>query len=377
MTHAAHAAICRGPDTPFAIEPVALDTLRPDELLVRIVACGICHTDLAVRDQQIPVPLPVVLGHEGAGIVEAVGDAVTVAKPGDRVVMSFNSCGHCPNCDAQAPTYCYNFFPENWSGTRADGTPTMTAAGGTMNANFFGQSSFATHAIAHERNTVRVPDDLAHLPIERLGPIGCGLMTGAGAVLRSMKARAGLPIVVAGAGTVGMAAIMAAKIAGANPIVAIDINDKRLELARELGATHAFNARADAIGQVRTLCPAGVDAAFDTTGRKEVIQDLFGLLAPRGKLGIVGASEPGDQLTFDEAQCMGGGRTVMGILGGDSDVAGFLIELLRHHAEGRFPYDRLVRYFDFADIDAAVHASESGEVVKPILVMDRAATSEA
>jgi len=371
MTVSARAAICRGPDEPFAIEDVELDELRPDELLVRIVASGICHTDLAVRDKQLPVPLPVVLGHEGSGIVEKVGSAVTAAKPGDRVIMSFNSCGHCPNCEDAAPTYCYEFFPQNWAGSRPDGSPTMTAKAGPMNAHFFGQSSFATFAITHERNTVKVPDDLAHLPIESLGPIGCGLMTGAGAVLRSMKVRPGLPLVVAGAGTVGIAAIMAAKIAGANPIIAIDVNDKRLALAKELGATHGFNAKEDAIGQVRALCAEGVAYAFDTTGRSQVIEDLFGLLAPRGRLGIVGASDPQDMLGFNEAQFMGGGRTVMGILGGDSDLVGFLPELMRHHAEGRFPFDRLIRYFDFDQINEAIHASESGEVVKPVLVMDR------
>lgn len=369
MTVTARAAICRGNEEPFAIREVALDELRPDELLVRIVAAGICHTDMAVRDRQLPVPLPIVLGHEGAGIVEAVGSAVTAAAPGDRVIMTFNSCGHCPNCDADAPTYCYNFFPHNWSGTRADGSPTLTLDGEAMNANFFGQSSFATYAIAHERNTVKVPDDLAHLPLEQLAPIGCGLMTGAGAVLRSFAVKPGLPIVVTGVGTVGTAAVMAAKIAGADPIIAVDVNDGRLALARELGATHAFNARDGAVDKIRELCPAGVAYAFDTTGRRELIQELFGLLAPKGKLGIVGASDPVDMLNFNEAAFMGGGRTVMGILGGDSDVRTFLVDLLRHHAAGRFPFDRLIRYFDFAEINEAIHASESGEVVKPVLRM--------
>ena len=129
MTTTAKAAICRGHDHPFTIEPVELADLAPDEILVRIIACGICHTDLAVRDAQLPVPLPVVLGHEGAGIVEAVGSAVTSAKPGDRVVMSFNSCGTCPSCDVAAPTYCYNFFPHNWSGSRADGSPVVNDVG--------------------------------------------------------------------------------------------------------------------------------------------------------------------------------------------------------------------------------------------------------
>ena len=132
MTTPARAAICRGNSEPFKIEDVELDDLRPDELRIRVVACGVCHTDMAVRDEQLPVPHPVVLGHEGAGIVEEVGSAVTVAKPGDRVVMSFNSCGECPSCSIDAPTYCYNFFPHNWSGKRADGSPVMFKDGEPM-----------------------------------------------------------------------------------------------------------------------------------------------------------------------------------------------------------------------------------------------------
>ncbi|RIV88248.1 NAD(P)-dependent alcohol dehydrogenase [Aurantiacibacter xanthus] len=367
MTTPARAAICRGNTEPFAIEDVELDDLRPDELRVRIVACGVCHTDMAVRDEQLPVPLPVVLGHEGAGIVEEVGSAVTVAKPGDRVVMSFNSCGTCPSCEVDAPTYCYNFFPHNWSGTRADGSPVMFKGGENMNANFFGQSSFATHAIAHEANTVKVPDSAAHIPLAQIAPIGCGLMTGAGAVLRSMKVRAGMPIAVFGAGTVGMAAIMAAKIAGANPIIAVDVNDGRLELAKELGATHAFNGKNDAIGKIKELVPQGLGYVFDTTGINSIIQDAWGLLAPMGICGIVGASDPKANLTFNEAEFMGGGRRVMGILGGDSDVGSFLVELLDYHVNGQFPYEKLIGYFDFSEINEAFHASEDGSVVKPVL----------
>ena len=365
----ARAALCRGAGEPFTIEAVQMDQLRPDEVLVRVVGSGICHTDLAARDKQIPVPLPAILGHEGSGIVESVGNAVTGLAVGDRVVMSFNSCGHCPNCDDDAPTYCHDFVAQNWSGARPDGSPTILLHGSPVNAHFFGQSSFATYAIAHQRNTVKVPDDLAHLPLERLGPIGCGLMTGAGAVLRSMEVKSGRPIAVFGAGTVGMAAIMAAKIAGANPIIAVDINDQRLALALELGATHAFNATGDAIGQIRAVCPGGLAYALDTTGRKSVIQDVFDLLSPRGKLGIVGASDPQDMLTFNEAAFMGGGRTVLGILGGDSDIGDFLVTLLRYHDDGRFPFDRLISYYTLDQINDAIEASEAGSVVKPVLVM--------
>ena len=367
MTTTAKAAICRGNREPFSIEEITLDDLRPDELRIRVVACGICHTDMAVRDEQLPVPLPVVLGHEGAGIVEEVGSAVTAAKVGDRVVMSFNSCGDCPSCDVDAPTYCYNFFPHNWSGTRADGSPTMFLGDGPMNANFFGQSSFATHAIAHQRNVVKVPDSAADIPLERLAPIGCGLMTGAGAVLRSMEVRAGLPIAIFGTGTVGMAAIMAAKIAGADPIIAVDVNDSRLSLAKELGATHALNAKDGAIDKIRELCPQGLGYAFDTTGINYVIQDAWNLLAPMGICGIVGASDPEDEISFNEAAFMGGGRRVMGILGGDSDLVTFLPELVEYHLQGKFPFEKMIGYFDFSEINEGIEASESGKVVKPVL----------
>ena len=367
MTTTATAAICRGHDHPFTIEPVELADLAADEILVRVVACGICHTDLAVRDEQLPVPLPVVLGHEGAGIVEAVGSGVTGTKPGDRVVMSFNSCGHCPSCDVDAPTYCYNFFPHNWSGTRADGSPTMLHDGKPMAANFFGQSTFASHAIAHDRNTFVLPERFNGIPLDMIAPIGCGLMTGAGAVLNAMQVRAGLPIAVFGTGTVGMAAIMAAKIAGANPIIAVDVNDERLALAKELGATHAFNARDDAPAKIRELVPQGLGYAFDTTGINKVIEQAWNLLAPKGICGIVGASNPADNLTFNESAFMGGGRTVMGILGGNSDGAPFLLDLLDHHLAGRFPFDRLIGHFDFSEINEAIEASEAGHVVKPVL----------
>lgn len=367
MTTLARAAICHGSDKPFTLENVELAELQGDEILVRVVACGICHTDMAVRDQQLPTPLPAVLGHEGAGIVEAVGGNVTVAKPGDRVIMSFNSCGDCPSCAVDAPTYCYNFFPHNFSGGRADGSATIMMEGNQIGGNFFGQSSFATHAIAHQRNVVKVPDSAAELPLERLAPLGCGLMTGAGAVLRSMEVRKGLPIAIFGVGTVGLAAVMAAKIAGANPIIAVDVHDSRLATAKELGATHTFNARGDAMGQIAELVPQGLGYAFDTTGVKAVIEGVFPLIAPKGVLGLVGASSPEDELHLNEASLMGGGKRVIGILGGDSDVGAFICELIEYHRQGKFPYDRLIRYYDFDQINEGIHASETGEVVKPVL----------
>ncbi|MBB5986407.1 NAD(P)-dependent alcohol dehydrogenase [Sphingobium lignivorans] len=371
MTTTTRAAICYGAEKPFSIEDVTLDDPREDEVLVRIHACGICHTDMAARDSQIPTPLPMVLGHEGAGVVEKVGAAITHVKPGDRVIMSFNSCGHCPSCAIDRPTYCYNFVPENWTGKRADGSATAHQDGGDVNANFFGQSSFAAHALAHARNVVKVPESAAAIPLATLAPLGCGLMTGAGAVLRSMNVRAGMPIAVFGSGAVGLAAVMAAKIAGANPIIAVDVHDNRLALAREMGATHSINGRTqDSVEEIRRISPQGLAYAFDTTGLKSIIEQAFGLLLPLGVLGLVGASGPAEMLSFNESSLMGGGKRVIGILGGDSDLQTFLPELIEHHLAGRFPHERLIRTFPFSQINEAFHAGESGEVVKPVLVME-------
>lgn len=370
MTTAAQAAICYGGDVPFAIEAVTLDEPRADEVLVRIHACGICHTDMAARDRQLPTPLPMVLGHEGAGVVEKVGSAVTHVKAGDRVLMSFNSCGSCPSCEIEKPTYCYNFVPENWAGTRPDGSYLVHQDADGVNANFFGQSAFATYALGHARNVVKVPESADHVPLSTIAPLGCGFMTGAGAVLRSMQVRKGMPIAVFGTGAVGLGAIMAAKIAGANPIIAVDIHDSRLALAKELGATHAINGKtANAAEEIRAICPQGLGYAFDTTGIASIIESAVGLVAPLGIVGIVGASDPNANLTLNESALMGGGKRVMGILGGDSDLFGFLPELIEHHLAGRFPHDRLIRTFSFDQINEAFHAGESGEVVKPVLVM--------
>ena len=363
----ARAAICNGPDSPFTIEDVTLNKLRGNEVLVRVVACGICHTDLAVRYGQLPVPMPIVLGHEGAGIVEAVGDKVDAVGPGDSVILSFNSCGDCVTCDAGTPTYCYNFFPHNWSGARADGSPTIFRQEKPLHGNFFGQSSFASHAIANERNIAKVPAVASDIPLEQLAPLGCGLMTGAGAVLRSMAVQKDLPIAIFGVGFVGMAAVMAAKIAGADPIIAVDLNDDRLALARELGASKTINGADDPFARIETLCPQGLAYAFDTTGIKSILESAFAQLAPKGILGLVGASDPEAMLEFNETSLMGGGKTVMGILGGDSDVSAFLHQLIDFHLAGQFPFDRLIEYFDFDDINAAIAATENGSVIKPVL----------
>ena len=275
----------------FELGAALLEPPRADEVLVRIVATGLCHTDLVVRDQVYPVPLPIVLGHEGAGIVEAVGSAVTKVGPGDHVALSFLHCGQCRPCLDGSPASCANFNDINFAGQRPDGSHALSLANGgaTLHDRFFAQSSFATFAIAHEANTVKVRDDA---PLELLGPLGCGIQTGAGTVLRALRVGAGASFAVTGAGAVGLSAVMAARAAGATTIIAVDVLPARLDLARELGATHVDQRRED---RCRRRDPAdhrrrGVDYALDTTGLPALIEQGVEALRQRGTAAILGAS---------------------------------------------------------------------------------------
>ena len=232
------AAVARERAGKFSIEKLDLADPRADELLVRVVASGMCQTDLHGRDGYYNTPLPAVFGHEGAGVVAAIGKGVTNFAVGDHVVLSFPWCGGCANCKRQMEFHCQNNFELKMRGTRADGSTLMSQGGAPVYSAFFQQSSFATYAIANERFAVKVRKDA---PLELLGPFACSGQTGAGAVLNAMQPRAGDAFAVFGVGAVGLSGLMAAKIAGCDPIIAVDIHEKRLALARELGATHVIN----------------------------------------------------------------------------------------------------------------------------------------
>lgn len=365
------AAVTRATHAPMSLETLQLDEPREDEILVRVVATGVCHTDIAMRDQTFPVPQPVVLGHEGAGIVERVGDAVTRVAPGDCVVMSYDSCGSCPSCVEHEPTYCYDFFGRNFAAVRPDGSTSLSSGGAAVGSNFFGQSSFATFALCRERNVVNVSSDV---PLELLGPLACGVQTGAGAVMNSLKVGPGRSFAVFGSGSVGLSAIMAARVVGATTIVAVDINDQRLELARELGATHVVHAgKENPSAAIVELTGAGVDFALEATGRPAVIRQAVESLAPRGVCGIVGAGAVGSEVTLDVLHLMTAGRTLRGIVEGDADPQTFIPALIDLYRDGRFPFDKLVTYYSFADLNRAIEDSENGSVVKAIVRMDRRA----
>jgi aryl-alcohol dehydrogenase len=363
------AAVAREPGQPFAIERVELSPPAPDEVLVRIVGVGICHTDLSARDGRTPMPLPAVLGHEGAGVVEQVGAAVTDLAPGDHVVLTFGSCGQCRNCLAGRPSYCVEFGRRTVSGLRPDGSPTLRCGCGALHGGFFAQSSFASHALAKARNAVKIRKDV---PLELMGPLGCGVQTGAGAVINVLKPGPADVLAVFGAGSVGLSAVMAGRLAGCARIVAVDISTSRLALARELGADETLDGRdGDVAARLRELTGGrGIDHAVDTTGNPDVIEAAFAALAIPGALCLLGLTGEDRRASFGVNALMRG-RRVLGSMEGDSDPQTFIPQLVDHWAAGRFPFDRMVSFHDFDTINDAVAAARDGRAVKAILRMGR------
>jgi aryl-alcohol dehydrogenase len=363
------AAVVHEKDAPFVLEEVELDDPRSNEVLVQMVATGICHTDLSVRSGVIPFPLPAVLGHEGAGIVMEVGSAVQGVRPGDHVLASFTSCGGCVNCLSGAPSNCDTFFPMNLlGGQRADGSYTIHQNGSPLNAHFFGQSSLAKHALIDERSLVKVDESA---PLRLLAPLGCGIQTGAGTVLNVLRPRPGSTLVVFGAGAVGLSAVMAAALTGAAHIVAVDVVPSRLELARELGATETIDAgSADVAEAIRELTGGrGADYTIESSGNLKAGNQAVHLLAPRGTCVILGAPPAGSTIPVD-VNYTHLGRKIMGVAEGDAVPQVFLPALVRLHEMGKLPLERLVRYYPFADVEKAAQDAHSGAVIKPVVVFD-------
>jgi len=358
------AAVVREKSGPFKIEEIELDEPRDDEVLVLIVGSGLCHTDLVGRDQYLPVPLPAVFGHEGSGVVEKVGTRVTKVKPGDHVVMSYLSCGACVSCKKGASTYCLDFLKSNFTGARVDGSPTMRKNGETIHGAFFSQSSFASYALATERNVVKVRKDV---PLEILGPLGCGFQTGAGGVVNSLHPRAGSSIAVFGAGSVGQSAILAAVACGCTTIVAVDINAERLKIAQEFGATHTINPdKTDPIEEIQKITGTGVEYSLECTGIPKVFRQAVDALTLTGVCGLIGVAPLGTEVSLDMQNILNG-RTVRGIVEGDSIPDIFVPQMIELYKQGRFPIDRMIKFYPLDQIDIAAEDSEKGKVLKPVL----------
>ncbi len=343
------------------LEELELEGPRDDEVLVRLVASGICRTDIDFCEAGVSGAA--VLGHEGAGIVQEIGKSVRGVTRGDHVVLSYQSCGHCRPCEHGHPADCRHFWDLNFGFRRLDGSNALEASG--VRGHFFGQSSFATHALATKRNLVKVAKTL---PLDLLAPLGCGLQTGAGTVMNSLAVEAGTSVAIFGTGTVGLAAVMAARIVGAAPIIAVDINPKRLRLARKLGATHCIdNRNAGLAERIAAITGGGVDHALEITGDTALARLARGLLNRGGRLALLTGGGDTDNLP--------GGRKVLSVIQGDAVPQRFIPYLIKLYQAGRFPFDRLVSFYDFSDINQAIADANSGDVIKPVLRIGSRITS--
>ncbi|OLO25777.1 NAD(P)-dependent alcohol dehydrogenase [Streptomyces sp. MNU77] len=355
----------------YALTELRIDDPRPDEVLVRIRAAGVCATDRSVQHGHIPVPLPAVLGHEGAGVVEAVGSGVTGVVPGDHVVLSSAFCGKCDRCMSGRAALCRDAARLSLCGTRDDGSRTLHRVGEDGPADdisccFVGQSSFATYALAREVNVVRVPKEV---PLELAAPTGCGFMTGSSAVLDMLRPHPGSSLAVFGCGSLGLAALLAAKASGCATLVAVDVLDSRLELARELGATHVVNGRDDdAVAAVRDLTGGGADYAVEAAGVPALGAQAVACTHTLGRVQLQGAPPRGSKLELDWSLVSAGRRVGGGSMGGGVPAVA-VPRLLDLYLAGRFPLERLVTTYPFEDINRAAEDSASGRALKPVLLM--------
>lgn len=362
------AAIAYAGEAEFKIESVEIADPNPDEILIEIAGVGICHTDLFV---QKAAPMiyknPVVLGHEGAGTVVATGSRVSKVAAGDKVAVTFRSCGTCGNCERGPAAYCENFQALNMSGARADGSRALQGEAGELDANFFGQSSFATHCLAYECNVVKIPEGI---PVEIAGPLGCGVQTGAGAILNSLDVEPGCTLMIAGGGPVGQSAVMAAKLRGCETIILVEPQAGRRQFALDHGATHTIDPR---IGgnlekQVRKIVPGGLDYAVDTTGLEDVVESAATCLKVRGALGMIGLSPVDATLPLKINRFSGAGIRLIGIIEGDSEPDEFLPFLMEQHLAGNLPFDEMITTYPFADINRAIADQHSGKCIKAVLL---------
>jgi aryl-alcohol dehydrogenase len=364
------AAVLEEHHKPLNVQELEIDEPLAGEVLVKVVASGVCHTDAIAQEANFPFPLPGVLGHEGAGIVEAVGDGVTKVAPGDKVIIGWPWCGECRNCLAGRQRFCLQIGPLVGAGVRlGTGGSCLSRHGDAVHGHFFGQSSFSTYSMTTERAVVKVGDDA---PIELLGPLGCGLATGAGAVFNALRPEAGSSVAVFGTGAVGLAAIMALNLSGATKIIAIDLHDHRLKLADELGATHTINARetdpVEAIREITGPGTLGADYTLECTGNVKVVRQAHDALNMPGTALIIGGAPAGATFELDHFTALWG-RNVRGTLGGEGQSEQLLPTLVDLHAQGRFPFDRLVQFFTLDQVNEAMEASARGDVLKPVLKM--------
>lgn len=347
-------------------------TLEPTELLVRMIAAGICHSDIVMSlpfARALGVKWPIVLGHEGAGIVEDVGSNVDGISKGDRVILSYDTCQECYSCRNNIPTRCEVFNPLNLVGQEG----TFETENGTKVAGqFFGQSSFAELSVVKSTSAIVVNELVEEEELKLLAPLGCGLMTGAGSVCNEARAGRDDVILITGLGAVGLGALLAAKNSGCKGIIAIDRVASRLQLAKELGAHYVFNTsdRADWTLELKEATKhLRISVAVETTGNLSITQNCFALLGRWGKLILIGAQKMDSKLELSAADYFFGHKTITSTIMGGGHKKDDIVRMIKWWRDGVFPLEKFVKFLDArTQFEAALHGMEDGSIVKPVLV---------
>ncbi|KAH8660219.1 chaperonin 10-like protein [Xylariales sp. PMI_506] len=354
----------------WRLENVTLRELGPDELLIRIVATGICHTDVVFGlwpHEQISYPK--VLGHEGSGFVVKAGSNVRKAAAGDPVLLSFQNCKACHNCEDGHPAFCDRFASLNYDG---ESDVYTTADNGNLRGSFFGQSSFANLAIVKETSVVNVARIInSEEELKILAPLGCGFQTGMGTVDRIASAGEKDTVVILGLGGVGLVSIMAAKLKNCKTIIGVDRLPNRLELAKELGATHIINTASEGHDlelEVRKIISNGSTVTVDTTGNMALIRAGMAFTANRGQMILVGVPPVDGLLDVHLIMFMQTGKTLRGSIEGDVIPAEYIPNMIKWYREGRLPLEKLIKTYKVEDFETALADIKSGATVKPILL---------
>jgi aryl-alcohol dehydrogenase len=361
------AAICRQPNEPLSIEDIEIPDPLGTEVLVKVTATGICHTDLSVIEGKLPFGRPCVVGHEGAGVVEAVGSAVRSVRPGDQVLLISPSCGTCPACADGHPALC-RVPALRWSGKRFDGSAVATAGPEAIAMRFLGQSTFSSRVLVEERTVLKAPADIA---AETIAPFGCGVVTGAGAVLRVLMPQPNDSVVILGGGAVGLSAVMAANLTAASTIIVVDVVPERLELAKELGATAVINGgeSENLTESIMQATGGGANIIIETTANVGLLEAGMAALARGGTMGLIGAPAADVAASLPVMPFIMGAKNLRGIVMGDGTPE-FLKALMELHRQGKFPVEKLVRTYPFKDIEQAMADAASGAAIKPVIVYE-------
>ena len=363
------AAILQELNTPLKIEQVELDDPKDREVLVKLVATGVCHTDIHCIKGDLATPPPVVLGHEGAGIVEKVGKDVTSVGPGDKVVLTVAPyCGKCPACMMGVPTSCEDYPTTTMMmGSMTDGTKRLKRKNGEELSHFMAQSSFAEYAIVHESAAVKVREDV---PLDVVCLLGCGVSTGIGAVINKARVKAGSSVAVFGCGGVGLATIMAAKLVGARQIIAVDMLDKKLEFARELGATDLVNgSKDDPVAKIADIAAGGVDYAFEAIGNTTAMTQAFHSVyaRPGGMAIVLGLAPIGSSFSIEAWRFMRE-VTITGCTAGSVRPQIDIPHYIDLYMAGKLPLDKLVSaHYTLEQINKAIKDTIDGKIMRGVI----------